>query len=404
MAFIGCQRPAKSTSDPSPSPIKPLTVFVSKPLVRDVALNCDAVGTVHPWKTVRVSSEAPGQIERNYFEKGDYVLKDSLLAEIDSVKTKALCDQAQAQYEIAAANHKKMQSFSRPQEIDIAESALQQAKAQQQEAQRNYERLKTLRQTGNIAQSQLDEAETAYKVANRAVSAAEKKLELAQIGARQEDLTESAARLDQAEAALRLAQEQLKDSRILAPLDGTVVEKFVEEGEMVGAGAPIAIIIDASRVKISARIPEKDIAKIIPGCSVNVRADALPDKVFSGTLSFLSVMADDASHSFPAETEVDNASGFLRAGMIARLQIVTERRENAILVKTESLWSREGKTGVFLIKENQAIFQPLKIGPSTGEWTIVEEGIQPDDAIAAAAPESLVNGQNVVIGGEMDRR
>ncbi|MEW6238987.1 MAG: efflux RND transporter periplasmic adaptor subunit [Candidatus Omnitrophota bacterium] len=401
---IGCQDPPDTTLDPNPSPIKPLAVFIAKPRIRDVTLTCEAVGTVRPWKIVRVSSEAPGPIERLYFEKGERVFKDALLAEIDSAKTKALCDQAQAQYDIAAANHKKMQSLSRPQEIDIAESALQQAKVQQQEAQRNYERLKSLRQTGNIAQSQLDVAETAYQVANRAMAAAEKRLELAQIGARQEDLAESAARLAQAEAALRLAQEQRHDSRILSPLDGTIVEKYVEEGEMVGAGAPIAVIVDASRVKIAARIPEKDIAKIAPGCTAIIRADALANITFEGTLSFLSVMADEVSHSFPAEAAVDNANGLLRAGMIARLQFVAERRENATLVKTDSLWSRGGKTGVFLIKENAAIFQPLKIGPSTGEWTIVEEGLQTDDVLAAAAPESLVNGQNVVIGGEMDWR
>lgn len=395
------QTPPPAQNDDSNN--KPLTVFVAKPIIQDVTLTCEVVGCVTPWKTVQVSSESAGRVDSLHFEKGDRVEQGSILAVIDQSKAKAFYDQAKAQYDIAVSSHEKMMALTRPQELAIAETQLQQAKDQYQEAEKTYKRLKALLGSGDIRQSEFDAAQTVYNVTNRAVLTAEKQVELARIGARQEDLAGSAARVAQAEASLRLAKEQLDDSRITAPLKGIITNKFIEAGEIARPGSPIAVVVDMSRVKIATRIPELDAARIQTNYPVEVRIDALPGQIFYGRLSFLSVAADDASHSFPAEVAVENPEDLLRAGMICRLNFVQEIRPGALLVEGDALYVRDNKRGVFGIQDDRAVFKPIRTGAIIGNLFIVESGIERDEMLITSAPDGLVDGQEVTIGETVKR-
>ena len=401
--FSSC---SKTPPNPPPSEAEDeqtLTVFTSKPVIQDVTLTCRVVGNAVPWKTVRVSSETGGVVESLHFEKGDRKQKGNLLAVIDPVRAQAHYDRATAQYNIALANHGKMKALTRPQELDIAKSRLQPAIVQHEEAEKTYNRLKALLKSGDIRQSQFDTAETAFNVTAREVSAATKQLELAQIGARKEDLTGSAAQLAQADASLRLAKEQLDDSRITAPLDGTIVEKNIEEGEITQPGSPIATLVDITRIKIKTRIPEMEAARIQPDLPVHVTIDALPEQSFTGRLAFLSVAADRLTHSFPAEVVVDNPDGRIRSGMICRLQFVREIRPDALLIDGDALWVRENGTGVFVIRDGKAFFKPVRTGASVGDRLVVESGVERDDVLITTAPSGLVSGQEVIVGETVKR-
>ncbi len=399
----GCSKQPTIPNQPEQNTPNSLTVFVAKPIIQDITLTCNVIGNITPWKTVRVASETAGIVESLHFEKGDYRTKGAILAVIDQAKAQALYDQAIAQHKIAHANHEKMKALTRPQELDITKNRTQQAKAQFKEVEKTYKRLKVLLASGDIRQSQFDEAETAYQVAARAVSASEKQLELARIGARKEDLDGSSAQLAQAEASLRLAKEQLKDSRIIAPLDGTIVDKTIEEGELARIGAPITIMVDMRRVKIETRIPEMESPHIKPDIAVHVTVDALPEETFQGRLSFLSIVADPISHSFPAEVIVENPEGRLRSGMICRLRFVKEIRSNALLINGDMLWVRENGTGVFSVREGKAFFKSVKTSVSYENRHVIESGVSPDDVLITTAPSGLIDGQDVTIDETVER-
>ncbi len=402
--LIGCSptNPSFSTKETNPEYEHTLTVFTAKPLIKDVTLTCSVIGMVRPWKSVQIRAESSGAIETLHFEKGDEVKKGDLLVEIDTNKAQAQYDQAKAQYEIANANYNKMKSLSRPQEIEIAETEFQKAQDQLKEARRNFERLKPLRESGDITQSQFDEAETRFFLAQRAVNAAENKLELAKIGAREEELAISKAQVDQMAAALQLTKEHLNDSTITAPLDGIIVEKLAEEGEFVNIGLTLTLIVDIQRVKVSCRIPEKDIGNIKKELPVLFTVDALPEQTFEGTLHYLSVHADNATHSFPVEVLVNNKDRSLLPGMTARLHFTTQFLKNAILIEPDMVWSRNNSTGVYVLREDRVFFQPIELGSSFEGLMIVEKGIEPQDSLVFSAPEGLSDGQKIEVGGEIE--
>lgn len=402
--MIGCSPsdPSSTIKETFPENDHALTVFTAEPLIKDVTLTCSVIGMVRPWKSVQIRAESSGAIETLHFEKGYEVKEGDLLAEIDTNKAQAQYDQAKAQYEIANANYIKMKSLSRPQEIEIAKTEFQRAQDQLKEAKRNFERLKPLMESGDITQSQFDEAETRYFLAQSAVNAAESKLELAKIGAREEELAISKAQVDQMAAALQLAKERLNDSTITAPLDGIIVEKLAEEGEFVNIGFPLTLIVDLQQVKVFCRIPEKDIGTIKRELPVLFTVDALPERIFEGTLHYLSVHADEATHSFPAEVLVNNKDRSLLAGMTARLHFTTHFLKDAILIEPDMVWSRNNKTGVYVVRKNRVLFQPIELGSSFEGLMIVEKGIDPQDTLVYSAPEGLSDGQKIEVGGEID--
>lgn len=157
-------------------------------------------------------------------------------------------------------------------------------------------------------------------------------LELLLAGARKDEVDAARKRLQEAEAALKLARINLRDSRILAPESGVIISKNFEESEMVGAAVPVVSMADIKHPWVYIFVPEPDVGKINLGDRASVRVDSFPQKRFAGrvvrifdkaefTPKFIQTQRERVKLVFRVKIEVENEDLLLKPGMPADVEI-----------------------------------------------------------------------------------
>ena len=223
--------------------------------------------------------------------------------------------------------------------------------------------------------------------------------------ARQQQLIErglgTTADLQALETQLELTRERIEEidvvvrsARTLAPIDGTVVQTYVEAGEYIGPGAPAARIIDTSTIVVRVGLPEREIAYVREGMEIDVTIEAL-DLGVQGTLTQIGLEADRNNRTFPVEVQVDNADGRLRSGMRASVRIPRRSFEAALLVPRDAVMQGLGGQEVFVAAEGAAQLRTIETGPGRAGYTVVLDGLSAGDTLVVRGQQLLVDGETV---------
>ncbi len=149
---------------------------------------------------------------------------------------------------------------------------------------------------------------------------------------RPEEVRAARARLDQADAALRLAERRVGQAAVEAPMDGVVAKRVVEEGEIAAPGFPLATIDDLSVVRLVVYVPEPDLSRVRLGAEAQVSVDGLEGRTFGGRVTFISPEAEFTPRNvqtkeeraklvFAVKIELPNPDGLLKPGMPADARI-----------------------------------------------------------------------------------
>jgi multidrug efflux pump subunit AcrA (membrane-fusion protein) len=322
------------------------------------------VGVLSAFRKVNVASETGGTIERLYFEKGDRVRKGQLLAEISTSSIRLAVQQAKAALQAAKSNLEKMEKGSRPEEILIAEAALREAEAALLEAEKNFNRIKGLFASRSVSDSEYDSTKRMVDMARAKMESAKQQLALAREGPRIEDRKAARANVAQAKAALALANDRLRKSKLHAPCDGIIAFRDVEEGEVIVV-PPVTIItqvVDLERLKIKVSLGEKDIHILDKHEDFTFTMDAFPQENFSCRLLFRSPTADPATKSFPLELMVNNPDARMADGMTVRVKFPILNEQRTLKVPSTWLSEENGKIGLFVVKDDRAVFREVTLG------------------------------------------
>src|SRR3989339_1091703 len=266
--------------------LKSLTVYLALGLIfsgcrEEQKENFAGTGIIEATEIV-IGSQSTGEILALNVEEGDNVSAGDTLAVID-VETIKL------QRNAAAADLSDLDWNSRvfEKQIVTAKESIAQASITLGNAETTYNRVKNLFGQNAATKDRLDRAETEYSLAVSRQKAAED--QLAEIRTRMNSL---AAKHEKIEANLRLFDNQITDSIILAPSEGSVIEKYSEMGEIAGYGKPIVKIADVSKVWLKIFISEEMIGKIKLGGKADIRIDSMPEKSFNGTIAWISPKAE----------------------------------------------------------------------------------------------------------------
>ena len=228
-------------------------------------------------------------------------------------------NQSQSETEAARVSLDRVRNGTRPEEIRMAEAQVAQAEADMERRKADFQRISDLKGKDVVAPQEFDAAQSAYRMSETVVSAARERLALARAGSRKEDVAEAEARLRTAqaggavaeagrksiiierqtvdsmiahqrelEAQLDAAKTQLTYTEIHAPLDGVVLTKNVESGEVVNPGTPVVSIANIDALWMNIYIPETQTGFVKLGQSVRVRVDSFPGETFKGKISFVS--------------------------------------------------------------------------------------------------------------------
>ena len=239
-------------------------------------------------------------------------------ATIDSDIASRRADVAQAQAHLDDLN-----AGSRAAEIQQSDAAVNEARAQLDLARADWERAQTLYKNQDISTSQFDQARTKFNAANAVLTQAEQRSALVKEGPRKEEIVGARAQLAHAQAAVRTAEAnrielrrkeqelaarraeidraraqagmteaQIADTVIASPIDGVVLTKSAEPGEVIAAGTTIVSIGDIDHPWLRAYVGETDLGRVKLGAKVKLTTDSYPGKAYLGTVSFIASEAE----------------------------------------------------------------------------------------------------------------
>lgn len=287
----------------------------------------EASGTLEAVE-VRVSAKVPGQVDKLFVDEGSQVKTGDTLAILDHSTQEIQWRQANAGVALADAQYRLLVSGARPEDIQQAADALKQLESRFKLATDDYDRMKDLYSAKSITKKQYDDAESRYIIAKAQVNSARENLKKMQNFARPEDLEAAKARLDQAKANADLLRKQINDAYIVAPVSGTVTNKPVEVGELVGTGTAIVTISRLETLNLMIYVSDTELGKVKLGGSADIVIDTYPNKTFPGHVIYISPVAeftpknvqtkeDRTKLVFGVKLEVENKDGILKAGMPA---------------------------------------------------------------------------------------
>lgn len=265
----------------------------------------EASGTINPVNTVSVGSTVSGLIKEIYVDYNDVVKKGQILAQIDPANFEATVQQNQAQINNAQANVARLQA--------VADFDRQQ-----------YIRYKNLYEKNFVAKSELDEKYSTYKS------------DIAQINA-------AKAQISQYQASLKTALTNLGYTKIIAPVDGTVISREIDLGSPVAASfqAPelFTIAQDLTKMQIEVSVSEADIGQVAEGQDVTYTLDGYPDLTFNGKVTQVRLSPTTESNvvTYTVIVDVNNEDLKLKPGMTANVSIITDKSENVKCVPNMAL-------------------------------------------------------------------
>jgi len=259
-----------------------------------------------------VAPKIPGEVARLLVKEGDKVEKRALIALMDSQEIEARVKGARAQAEQLKREVEKARvalELTREvvkRKIQAAQAGVKAAEAQLQGAmaqwvrwRKDWERFRTLRERRVISQKRMDEVEAAYKSAEAQVKGekeertrAQAALKVALAGRREiilraKELEALSSAYNVAKANLKAAQARLDDTRIYAPTEGRVVEKLVEEGEVVTGGTPLIILVDLNSLYLKVYLPETQMGKVALGQKARIYVDSFPHQAFPAKVCYV---------------------------------------------------------------------------------------------------------------------
>ena len=272
-------------------------------------------------REVDMAFEVGGRIDEVAVEEGDRVSAGDLLAAVDPARGRDRLAQADAQIAQAEADLARLRNGNRPQEVAQARARVAAAEAALANARADYNRREPLVAEGAVSRDLWDQTRAELRRAEAQLAEASQAASLASAGARREDVAAAEARLQAARAQRASVDTDLGDTRLEAPVEGTVVTRAVEPGSLVQPGMSAFTIAIDRPLRVRAYVAEPDLSRIAPGMKVLVRADGNP-KVYEGTIGYISPRAEFTPKS------VETAD--LRTDLVYQLRITVTEPDGAL--------------------------------------------------------------------------
>jgi HlyD family secretion protein len=408
------------------------TVQSGKVQRQDLATVVSASGEIKPKNYVNVGANAFGKITRLYVKEGDRVKKGQLLAQLENVQSSADVNATEASLQAAETD-----ALAADAALKTSQADLLRAQADYERNKQDWERAQSLFKDGLIARSDFDSRRNAWATADAGLVQAQARVAQAKA---QKDSADR--HITQGRANLTRVADVLKKTSYNAPYDGVVTNLPVREGETVvmgiqnAPGSTLLTIADMSIITAEVKVDETDIVNVRLGQPAEVTIDAIPKKIFHGTVSEIGdnaivrssgvstsqqATASAEAKDFKVVVNLQDAPMDLRPGLSTTAKITTATRSNAVAVPIQALTLRtkeqieqqnnppgsvhaaapaakevasKGKKedevqGVFVIRNKKAVFVPVATG-ITGTTDIeVLDGLKEGDEVVTGSYKVL---------------
>jgi HlyD family secretion protein len=348
----------------------------------DLAKSVVATGKIEPITKVEIKSKASGIVKRLLVDDGDTVKAGQVLAELDKEQIEARVREARAALEAAEAN-------LRAAEADMERAKVDAVGPDVPLLQRAYERAKSMAGEGVVSQSALDDAQRGYEMAVN-----KRDIARAQLITSKAKMAQAKAQVAQQRANLDNAEEEYRNTTIVAPIAGIVLSRDVEVGDAVssilvlGSSATLVMTLgDTKEVYVKGKVDESDIGKVFLGQPARIKVESFKDKTFNGKVTKISPMGAEKDNvtTFEVRVSIDNASGELKAAMTANAEIILEEHKNVLIIPEGALIYDKDKKASVEVPDTKGKDGKRKVnvtvGISNGSKTELLSGLKKDEEV-----------------------
>jgi HlyD family secretion protein len=354
---------------------------VVTPVVRGRAIDAVyATGTVEAEDRATVKAKLAGSILECLVREGDAVKKGDLLARIDNPGVTFALQRGRTQ--LVAASQ---QAGAKSPQLSALTSQAASIRAEAAQVKADLARAKQLSESGSLPSIDFEKLGTRLAQLDAQARANEAQQEALRI-----DLDSNAAQL--AENVKALAS-QVSDTEVRAPLDGVVLRRTIEPGEVVAQSLPLFEIGDTSRLLLRIAVDEGDVGKIAtePASIAMASLYAFKGEVFKGKVTRILPDANRATKSFVAFVKLDAPPRGLRSGMSAEVNIVVARKEDVLIAPFEAIDGRFA----WVVESGRAYRREVKVGIHDLLRAEIESGIAEGALVVVDGQSALTEGARV---------
>ncbi len=331
----------------------------------------NASGYIVAQRKAAVASKVTGRLVALMVEEGSKIKQGQIIARMENIDVSAVRDQAAANRNTSRAN-------------------LEQAKADRDNAQREYERYKRLVANGYVSRSAYETVETRYQRAVEGVKALE-------------------AAVQAGDAALKTAEASLDYTLIRAPFDGVVLTKNADVGDIVtpigaaaNAKAAVVTIADMNSLQVEADVSETSITTIRVGQPCDIQLDALPNMRFRGEVHAVVPTVDRSKATVLVKVRFLDKDPRMLPDMSAKVSFLSRRlspeeMKPRLAASRSALIDRKGGTFAYLLEGNRVRQTPVRIGATFGDMVEIVSGLKEGDRVVVTPPKGLKDGSRIKI-------
>ena len=344
--FWHTQRAGRSMKEEKAVPVE-----VEKIGVGSIEETIELTGWIKANQVVDIASKVPGRVESL-----SVVSSQGTLANVEEgVEVKRAQQLAVIDHDVYLA------------EVAAAKAIIKAAEVELADAEREKKRLIALYEGGSATEQSKDKAITAAQLA--------------------------AARLSSARANLELAEINLRESMISSPIDGIVTAKHIDAGNLIKAGDKIVTVVDMKTVKVVVAAAEKYSEEILVGIPARIKVDAFPERVFTAKVYSIYPALDEQTNTMQVKIRLENNQLLLKPGMFARVTLVTERKDNAVVVSRDVvLGGKIDPYYVYVVDNDIAHKRFVQVGIKQADKYEIVDGLKPGETL-------VVNGMNFLKDG-----
>jgi HlyD family secretion protein len=374
-----------------------------------------ATGYIVPHHKINVNSKVTGRVKWIGVEKGDKVKEGQVLVKLEDDEFRAQYEQAGGSAQSARAYLEELEHGSRPEEIAQAQHNLDEARATLANDKLTLDRTRQLSAQGVVSRQALDDAIAKYDSDQQRVNSLDKAFQLAKIGPRAEEIARAKGSLTQAEGQAAYSKSLLDATVIRAPVNGTILERTAEKGELITAqfassaeGGPqgsVVSLADLNDIQADLDIAQDDFAKLTPHQKAIVSVDAFPDLHWNGVIAEVSPEANRQKATIEVKVQILNPDSHLRPEMNTTVRFIADENKRTTTeaagayLPTAAIRDADGNKYVLLAFQSRAMKRDVKILSQRSGGALVS-GLNGGESVITTAPEGLKDGDKIKIKGQ----
>ena len=346
--------------------------------------------------------EGAGKIIDIKYDVGDSVKKGNIMLTLNKSDLQLQLRDANAKIDVVRQQIKGTESTYYADKIEVARSVVEQAKVAYDSASRDYQNAKELSEAGSLSKGEFGKIEDAYKTAQAALNSANSQLADIKRGTPEYVKNTYMSQLEQALVYRDNILMSIDKQQVKSPIDGTVIEKLVDDNSSAIPGTAAFVIGNVKKLKLQADILADDSYKLKIGNEVEISGKSLEDEVLTGKVSKIAPTAKTMTSTLgvnqkrvPVTIELTDGQGLLKPGYTVDIKIITAHKKDTITVPESSVFDYKGETCVFTVRNGQAVITEIKKGLENNDLIEVLKGLSEGDSILVKPDDTIKEGMKV---------